>query len=924
MGSLNINAQKTALLWLVLLWLSACGEKPETMLISARAYLDKNDSKAAVIQIKNALQSNPDLPEARYLMGRALLDGGDPVGAETEFRKAIDLKQSQDVVLPQLARALLAQGHAKKLTDEFARTELGQPQAKANLLMSLTSAYAMQGKPELSRASLNAALQADPGNVAALLEQARQQAVSGDFDAALARLEAMIAKYPASHDAWKLKGDVLLQAKKQVEESLVAYRKTLEIKPDFLPGHVAIISILMQQGKLADAEKQMDQLRKLAPNQAQTKYLEAQLAYQKKDYKLAGALVEQVLVLAPASVQGLQLAGAVALQRNSLVQAELYLRKALQAAPELRMARRALVLTYLRLGQPARALVALAPGLAQENADPELLPVAGEVYLQNGDVKKAEEYFLKATQQSANNPQNRTRLALAHLQGGATESAFEELQDIAKSDTGTFADMALISTSLRQQQFDKALKAIDGLEKKQPDKPLVSQLRASTLLAKRDVTGAKTNFEKALSIDPAYFPAAASLAALDINDKKPEQAKKRFEAVLAKDPKNGQALLALAEVAAKSGAAKEEIARLLGNAVSANPADALPRLLLIDLHLRNKEAKVALSLAQNAVAALPESFDLLVALGRTQQALGEYNQAIATYNKLIAMQALSPLPHMYLAEVHVAEKNPDAAMQSLHNALDLKPDFLEAQRALIVLEVGAGKFQNALTAVRTIQKQRPGEVVGYALEGDIHVAQKNWSRAEAVYLDGLKRVSSTELAIKLHTVMQASGKVAEADKFSLSWQKDNPKDAMFLFYLGDRALARKDYGSAEKNYAGVVKLQANNAIAYNNLAWVSSRLNKDGAVTFAQKANSLAPNEPAFMDTLAMLLSEKGDYTKALELQTKALALQPKNSALKLNLVKIYIKGGDKDLARKELAELSKLGNGFAGQAEVASLLKVL
>ena len=109
---------------LLSLLLAACGgDKPEAMLASAKDYLAKNDSKAAVIQIKNALQSNPDLPEARFLLGTALLDSGDPVGAELELRKALELKHSQELVVPQLAKAMLAQGHAKKLTDEFARVE---------------------------------------------------------------------------------------------------------------------------------------------------------------------------------------------------------------------------------------------------------------------------------------------------------------------------------------------------------------------------------------------------------------------------------------------------------------------------------------------------------------------------------------------------------------------------------------------------------------------------------------------------------------------------------------------------------------------------------------------------------------------------------------------------------------------------------
>ena len=78
------------------------------------------------------------------------------------------------------------------------------------------------------------------------------------------------------------------------------------------------------------------------------------------------------------------------------------------------------------------------------------------------------------------------------------------------------------------------------------------------------------------------------------------------------------------------------------------------------------------------------------------------------------------------------------------------------------------------------------------------------------------------------------------------------------------------------------------------------------------------------MDTLAMLLSEKDNYAKALEWQTKAVRLQPQVGQYRLNLAKIHIKGGRKDLARKELEPLAQRGDKFRGQAEVTRLLKTL
>lgn len=909
---------------LVSLLLVACGDKPEVMLASAKDYLAKNDSKAAVIQIKNALQANPDMPAARFLLGSALLDGGDPVGAETELRKALALNYPQDQVVPLLARAMLMQGQTKKLTDEFAKVSLSQPADKASLQTYLATAFAAQGQADMAKTSLEAALQADPSHAPAKLLQARQKAGQRDFDGALGLVEEVIAQSPQSYEAWKLKGDILLYAKNQPVEALAAYQKSVNVKTDFLAGHTAVIAMFLQQGKLAEAKDQIAAVKKFAPNHPQSKYLEAQWAFQSKDLKLARDLSQQVLKAAPNNVQALQLAGVVELQLNSAVQAEVFLSKALQIAPQLPLARRMLATSYLRTGQTSKAMATLLPGLNQPNVDPELLSVAGEAYLQSGDIKKAEDYFAQAAKQDPKNAKKRTSLALTQMMAGQVDAAFNDLQDIAASDAGVTADLALISAHLRRQEFDKALKAIEGLEKKQPGKPTAAILQGRTLLAKRDTAGARLSFERALSLDPTYFPAVASLAALDLADKKPDSAKKRFEAVVARDPKNSQALLALAELAARSGAAKDDVAKLIGNAVAANPTDTAPRLLLIDYYLRNKEVKLATSAAQDAVAAMPDSPEVLDVLGRTQQAAGELNQAITTYNKLAGMLPQSPQPHMRLAELHMAAKNKDAAAQSLRKALEIKPDLQQAQRGTILLDMDGKNFQGALATARTMQKQGPADAVGYVLEGDINAAQKNWDAAVTAYRDGLKQVSAPELAIKLHSVLLASGKAADAEKFSANWQKDNPKDGTFLLYLADGAIARKDFVNAEKQYLAVVKAQPKNALAYNNLAWVTGQLNKDGAIAYAEKANALAPNQPALMDTLAVLISDKGDYGKALAIQDRVVSLQPQNPVFRLNLAKIHLKAGKKDLAKKELEVLSKLEDKFAGHAEVAGLLKGL
>ena len=97
---------------------------------------------------------------------------------------------------------------------------------------------------------------------------------------------------------------------------------------------------------------------------------------------------------------------------------------------------------------------------------------------------------------------------------------------------------------------------------------------------------------------------------------------------------------------------------------------------------------------------------------------------------------------------------------------------------------------------------------------------------------------------------------------------------------------------------------------------------KVGAVAYAEKANQLAPQRPALMDTLAIALLAENQATRALEVQKKALELAPDDAPMRLNLARIYLKTGDKAQARVELEKLAKLGDKFPDQAEVAALLK--
>jgi len=336
--------------------------------------------------------------------------------------------------------------------------------------------------------------------------------------------------------------------------------------------------------------------------------------------------------------------------------------------------------------------------------------------------------------------------------------------------------------------------------------------------------------------------------------------------------------------------------------------------------LRLKEPREALQVAQNAVAALPDNPDMLDVLGVAQLAAGEHNQAATTFNRVAALQPKSAQPHLRLADVHVASGNTEAAAQSLRKALELQPNLLAAQRGLAGFALKNQRVSDALAISQQVQKQRPKEAAGYLMEGDIHAQQRQWPQAVAAYRQGLGRVPATDLAIKLHEALLADGQGAEANRHAERWMKEQPRDLGFLFHLGSRAMATQDWGRAEGLFRRITDQRPDDALALNNLAWIAGQQGKPEAVALAERAVQAAPNQPAILDTLALLLSRKGEHARAVELQKRVVALQPETPLFKLNLAKVQLAAGNKTEARRLLDELSALGEGFAGQAEVAKI----
>ena len=900
-------------------------DSPEKLIASAKQYLAENNPKAAIVQLKNSLQKNPDSGEARYLLGKALLEAEDPGSAAIELGKANDLKYSPDAVAPLMARALLMQGQPERVIDQYEAETLSTPSATAELKTAVAAAFLARRQGPQAEAALQAAFQAVPDYAGAMLLRARLQASEGDLAGARATVELRLAKAGEDADAWTLMGELLLRAGDQ-EKAIEAYRKALAARRDSLPAHAGLVSIYLSRKDLKAAKAQLDELKKLRPNQPQTRYLEAQWAFQSGDYKTADDIIQQLLKYGD-NPRVLELAGAVALQKGALLEAEqllgraLFLGKAPQAATGLPLTRQLLAQAYAKSGNPVKALETLAPLLEAKDPDAQTLALAAAAHLQNGDPEKAEELFGRAAKRNPDDARSRTALALMHLYRDKSDAALAELESISNADEGIAADVVLAAANSQRKDYAAALEAVDRIEKKQPGKPLAPNLRGRVLTLKGDFDGARKSFEQALSRDPTNFAATDALAALDLRDNKPDLAEQRFDKLLTAQPDNAQALMAKAALQARAGKNKEEVVALLGRAVKARPNEAAPRLMVINYYLQQRDFKQALSTAQDAAGALPNNLAVLEALARAQAATGDFDQSIASFNKLVAALPKSPQVRVARADAYVAAGRQEEALRSLKEALQLAPNFLPAQQKSIAMHVAAGHDKEARSIAYEVQKQRPKEAVGWLLEGDIHAAAKNRASATASYRTALQKEATTGSAMKLHASLLAGGKRGDAEAHADQWLKSHPQDATFFQYLGERALAEQILTEAETRFQKANELRPNNSSVLNNLAWVTAKLGKPGALELAERANNLRPNQPAFMDTWAMILAQnRKDLPRAIEIQRKAVDLQPQDPAYRLSLARMYVDAGDKVPARKELDRLSELGNRFPAQDEVQRL----
>jgi len=133
--------------------------------------------------------------------------------------------------------------------------------------------------------------------------------------------------------------------------------------------------------------------------------------------------------------------------------------------------------------------------------------------------------------------------------------------------------------------------------------------------------------------------------------------------------------------------------------------------------------------------------------------------------------------------------------------------------------------------------------------------------------------------------------------------------------LGDSGLARLElarlyyreerYAEAKEQYRQLASESTADAGLINDYAWVAHKAgDRNTALAEAERAHSLAPDSPEIMDTLAAVLLDRGDVTRALRLLRQVMDARPDDLGVRLQLATALMRAGENAEATSLLRKL--------------------
>jgi tetratricopeptide (TPR) repeat protein len=105
---------------------------------------------------------------------------------------------------------------------------------------------------------------------------------------------------------------------------------------------------------------------------------------------------------------------------------------------------------------------------------------------------------------------------------------------------------------------------------------------------------------------------------------------------------------------------------------------------------------------------------------------------------------------------------------------------------------------------------------------------------------------------------------------------------------GQREMADRFVMQVVEHYESLCESHPKSALLHNNLAWATARCHRrlDVALSHAEKAVELDPDNAGYIDTLAEVCFHLGERDKAIHWSERAVALRPMGKSLQAQLAR--------------------------------------
>jgi putative PEP-CTERM system TPR-repeat lipoprotein len=276
----------------------------------ARAYMETGDNRAAIIELKNALQEDPGDAEARLLLGELYLRLKDGAGAEKEIRRASELGADPSTWKLNLIQALVLQGKFSDALDRLDGLPEQSPKDQSRAMALRGQANMGLKQVEDAANDFKEALRLDPDNETAGLGQILLELAGGELEPATAATDQFLARFPDNVEALIIRAELHRNAE-ELDEAGARFARVIELEPQNVRALMGHATVMIAVGDLEKAQADLDLVDDLQKDLAMAHYLRGVIAFQGKDWEKSEEHLQKVLNAIPGHLQSQLLLGII-------------------------------------------------------------------------------------------------------------------------------------------------------------------------------------------------------------------------------------------------------------------------------------------------------------------------------------------------------------------------------------------------------------------------------------------------------------------------------------------------------------------------------------------------------------------------------------------------------------------------------------